>query len=70
MVSGVIAYADEQLGQQVMSPEQWTEAMRHVREQITPILARRRGQRPRRRHQQHQQDHEFCHFMASGCLGS
>jgi len=43
MVSGVVAYADEQLGQEVMSPEQWFKAMRHVREQIAPILTRRRG---------------------------
>jgi len=57
MVSGVVAYADAQMGQaEVMSPDQWFQAMSHVREQIAPILSRRRGQRPRRRQQQHQQD--------------
>jgi hypothetical protein len=38
MINGVVAYADEQLGQEVMSHEQWSAAMRHVREHITPIL--------------------------------
>jgi len=28
IVTGVVAYADEQLGQEVMSPEQWSAAMR------------------------------------------
>jgi hypothetical protein len=51
MVSGIVAFADEQMGQEVMSPKQWVEAMRHVREQNAPILTRRRGQRLRRRHQ-------------------
>jgi len=61
MVSAAVAYADEQMGQEeVMSPHQWFQAMSHVREQITPILSRRRGQRPRRRRQQqqHQQDQD------------
>jgi len=58
MVSGVVAYADDQLGQEVMSPKQWFEAMRHVRDQIAPILSRRRGRRPRRRQQQHEQDQD------------
>jgi len=58
MVSADVAYADEQMGQEeVMSPQQWFQAMGHVREQIAPILARKRGQRPRwRQLQQHQQD--------------
>jgi len=57
MVSAVVAYADEQMGQEeVMSPQQWFQAMSHVREQIAPILTKKRGQRPRRRQQQHQQD--------------
>jgi hypothetical protein len=44
MVSGDVAYADAQMGQtEVMSPQQWFQAMSHVREQIAPILARRRG---------------------------
>jgi len=57
MVSGVVAYADEYLGQEVMSmtPQQLYAALQNVREQIAPIMTRRRGQRPRRRHQ-HQQD--------------
>ena len=55
MVSAVVAYADEQMSQEeVMSPQQWFQVMSHVREQITPILTRRRGQRPRRRQQQDQ----------------
>jgi len=42
MVSVVVAYADEQMGQEeVMSPQQWFQAMSHVREQIASILARR-----------------------------
>jgi len=48
MVSAVVAYADAQMGQEeVMSPQQWFQAMSHVREQIAPILiggeARGRG---------------------------
>jgi len=43
MVSGVVAYVDEKLGQEVMSSEQWFEAMHHVKEHITPILTRRRA---------------------------
>ena len=58
MVNGVVVYADEQMGREVMSPEQWFEVMCHVREQITPILTRRRGRRLRRRQQQHEQDQE------------
>jgi len=58
MVSGVVAYAYAQMSHEVMSPKQWFEVMRHVREQITPILTRRRGQTSRRRQQQHQQDQE------------
>jgi len=38
VVIGDVSYADEQMGQEVMSPEQWFEAMRHVRDQIAPIL--------------------------------
>ena len=39
MVSAVVAYADEQIGQEeVMSPQQWFQALSHVREQIAPIL--------------------------------
>jgi len=50
MVSADVAYVDEQMGQEeVMSPQQWFQVMSHVRKQIVPILARRRGQRPRRR---------------------
>jgi len=58
MVTGVVAHADEHLGQEVMSitPQQLYAALQNVREQITPILTRRRGQRPRRWQQQHQQD--------------
>jgi len=54
----LVAYADEQMCQEVMSPEQWFEAMCHVRDQITPILTRRRAQRPRRRQQKHQQEQD------------
>jgi len=56
MVSAAVAYSDEQIGQEeVMRPQQWFQAMNHVREQIAPILARR----PRRRQlQQHQQDQD------------
>jgi len=50
MISGVNAYADDQLGQEVMSPEKWSAAMCHVWEKITPILTRRRARRPRRQH--------------------
>nr|ABE93035.1 IMP dehydrogenase/GMP reductase, putative [Medicago truncatula] len=51
MVSGVVAYSDAQMGlEEVMSPQQWFQAMSHVKEQITPILARRRGHMPRRGH--------------------
>jgi len=57
MVSAAVAYANEQMGQEeVTSLQQWFQAMSHVREQIAPILTRRRGQRPRRRQQQHRQD--------------
>jgi len=38
MVSDVIAYVNEHLGQEVMSPEKWYAVLRHVKEQITPIL--------------------------------
>jgi len=55
MVSGIVAYADEHLGQEVMSPVQWSAAMRHVREQIAPILTRRRARRPRRQHAEQEQ---------------
>jgi len=55
MVSGVVAYVDEHLGQEVMNLEKWYAALRHVREQITPILTRRRGRRPRRQHVQQEQ---------------
>jgi len=59
MVSAAVAYANAQMGQEeVMSHQQWFQAMSHIREQIAPILTRRRGQRPRRRQQQHQQDHD------------
>jgi len=59
MVSGVVAYADAQMGQaEVMSPKQWFQVVSHFREQIAPILTRRRGQRPRRRQHQHQQDQD------------
>ena len=62
MVNVVVASVDEQMGQEeVMSPQQWFQAMSHVREQIAPILARSRGQRPRRRQQQQDQqdqDHQ------------
>lgn len=59
MVSVVVAYADAQIGQEdVMIPQQWFQAMTRVREQIAPILTRRRGQMPRRMHQHHQQDQE------------
>ena len=55
MVSAAVANADEQMGQEeVMSHQQWFQAMSYVREQITPILTRRRGQRPRRRQQEDQ----------------
>jgi hypothetical protein len=50
MITGVVAYTDEQLGQEVMIPEQWFEAMHHVREQIAPILTTRRARRLRRQH--------------------
>ena len=59
MVSGVVAHADEHLGhEEVMSPHELYAALRYVREQIAPILSRRRGRRPRRGQQQHQQDQE------------
>jgi hypothetical protein len=58
MVSGVVAHADAFLGQEVMriTPQQLYAALHDVRQQIAPIITRRRGQRLRRRHQQHQQD--------------
>jgi len=35
MVSSVVAYADAHMGQEeVMSPQQWFQAMSHVREQV------------------------------------
>jgi len=55
MISGVVVYADEQLGQEVMSHEQWSASMRHVREQITPIFTRRQARRPRRQHDEQEQ---------------
>jgi len=60
MVSGDVAYADEHLGQEVMSmtPQQLYAALQNVREQIAPIMTWRRGQRLRRRQHQHQQDQE------------
>jgi len=54
MVNGVVAYADEHLGQEVMSLDQLYAALRHVRDQIAPILTRRRAQRPRRQQQEHE----------------
>jgi len=59
MVTGVVAHADEYLGQEVMSmtPQQLYAALQNIGEQIAPIMTRRRGQRPRRRHQ-HQQDQD------------
>jgi hypothetical protein len=59
MVTGAVAHADEYLGQEVMSmtPQQLYAALQTVREQIAPIMTRRRGQRPRR-HQQHQHDQD------------
>ena len=55
-----VAHADEYLGQEVMSmtPQQLYAALQNVREQIASIMTRRRGQRPRRRQQQHQHDQE------------
>ena len=55
-----VAHADEYLGQEVMSmtPQQLNAALQNVREQIASIMTRRRGQRPRRRQQQHQHDQE------------
>ena len=41
MINGNVAYADEQLGHDLMSPGQWSAAMRHVQEQIAQILTRR-----------------------------
>jgi len=58
MVSGVVAYADEHLGQEVMSHEQCFAALLHVREYIAPILTKRRGRRPRRHHVEQEQQHE------------
>ena len=56
MVTGVVAYVDESLGQEVMSHEQWSATIRHVREQIALILTRRRAQRPRRHHVEQEQE--------------
>jgi len=56
MVAGAVAYVDESLGQEVMSHEQWSAAMHHVREQIALILTRRRGRRPRRHHAEQEQE--------------
>jgi len=56
MVTGTVAHADEHLGQEVMSPQQLYVSLRHVREQIAPILTRRRGRRPRRQHAEQEQD--------------
>jgi len=48
MVSVVVAYADEQMGQEeVMSPQQWFQAMSHVREQIARILTNIRNRSSR-----------------------
>ena len=59
MISAAVAYADEKMGQEeVMCPQQWFHAMSHVREQIAPILAMRRGQRSRRRQQQQHQQYQ------------
>jgi len=60
MVSGAIAHADEFLGQEVMSMtlQQLYAPLHEVRQQIAPIITKRGGQRPRRRHQQHQQDQD------------
>jgi len=55
MISGVVAYVDEQLGHEVMSHEQLSAAMRHVREQITSILTKRRARGPRRQHVEQEQ---------------
>jgi len=48
IVSGVVSYDDEHLGQEGMIPKQLHAALRHVREQITLVLTRRRARRPRR----------------------
>jgi len=55
MVSCVVFYADEHLGQEVMSLEQLYAALCHVREQIVPVLTRRRARRPRRQHAEQEQ---------------
>jgi hypothetical protein len=45
MVTGVVAHVDEYLGQEVMSmtPQQLYAALQDVRQQIAPIITRRRG---------------------------
>nr|ABN05849.1 IMP dehydrogenase/GMP reductase, putative [Medicago truncatula] len=71
MVSGAVAYADAQLGQEEvmsMTPQQSFEAITHMREQIAPILTRRRAQRPRRRH--HHQDQDQLLRKINICSGS
>jgi len=60
MVNGAVAHVDEFLGQEVtsMTPQQLYAALQNVKEQIAPIMTRRRGQRPRRMRQQHQDDQD------------
>nr|ABD33335.2 hypothetical protein MtrDRAFT_AC151523g31v2 [Medicago truncatula] len=58
MVSGIVSYANEHLGQEVISPEQLYVALLHVREQIAPVLTKRRARRPRRQQQEHEQNQE------------
>jgi hypothetical protein len=55
MVNGVACHVDEYLGREGMSNEQLYAALRHVREQLAPVLTRRH-QRSRRQQQQQYQD--------------
>ena len=64
IVSGIVSYADEHLGQKIMSPKQLYAALRHVREQIAPVLTRRRAWRSRRQQQEHEQDQEYCYVVS------
>jgi len=55
MVNGAVSHADEYLGQERMNNEQLYAALRHVREQLAPVLTKRRR---RRQHAEQEQQHE------------
>lgn len=56
MVGGLASQADDYLGQEAMSSEQLYQAMRHIRDMMTPILSRRSRRRQQQQHDDQDQD--------------